>query len=364
MTDDDFLIEEVADGMSASSEEEEDLLADVGGSSLDRLHSWELDSQISQPPTSLPPQPAYNSTPLPADPAAGWDGTTEPVPPNVAQAAAAAALGPGRGAPVLVVDPRAGQADSPVEAVLIRLGFKPRLSLTGASTRDELSSGRYKLVFLRLDNDPTWARMLVTTAAQRWPQLRFVASLPAAAHDHMAALKTAGVADIVPDPLPDDARLLVMLQRTSNTPAPAPSPAMTSRLATPVIPTPVAAPRPPAASEPPSSDVTRLRAELVAAQRRAQDLEAQLALARADKARAPAANAAPDVSGEFKSIITHHPYGPALDQALKAMTAAVDAGQPLAHDELVRHAKNLKAVRAAWKKLEERLGVTKADYRR
>jgi hypothetical protein len=390
MVDDDLIIDENDPDLQGGGEEE-DLLADMEGNSLDRLKSWEQDSQIN----SNPPMPAMGATEalsallggqaprgsptalLPVDEvlAGVARGAPVPVAPNA-----------GRGLPVLVVDP-ANVETSPVEEALRRMGFAPTVCQTGAATRDELSRGRYRMVFLRGDKDPSWMRMLVITALQRWPNLQMVASLPAAAQQHASALKAAGVADVLPDPLPDDLTTLRALQALVPDVIPA---SAVRALTAPSLPamstsTPVSTPafRPQGtpsraassaavpATPPPTrmeggaapgsgkQDLARLTAELAAAQRRAADLDAQLKAVRAERdalKTQPVALPA-GVLGDIKTLWAAHPYGAAMDAAIHHLGNAVGNLPPAEKAAAEKHIKNLRVVRAVHTKVQERLGL-------
>lgn len=393
MTDDDFLIDESDE--DAAGGEEEDLLADVGGSDADRLNQWETDSQISGLPMPTPtPAPQMSARGAvdeldeylsgPSDPAPNaTDDLDELLGPVAAtqEISTSGVVSPavGKDIEVLVVDPRSTSEDSPPELILKRMGFSVTLVETGGAVREALMHGRHEVVFFRIDGDAGWARMLMATSGQKWPNLKFMASVPGGTRNtHLASLQAYGAHQVLEEPLNSDVEVLKALQAVlpdripmSAIPAPAPVRPAPARQVTPgsrAAVAPVRAPPAAAAAAAPApradGELTQVKSALAAAQKRARELEGQLGSARAEtdnlraqvkqlEARPPPAAADGRVA-DLRKILTGHPYATALDHALAYFQGLAEKSP--ADTALARHVKNLRAVRAALKKAEEKLG--------
>jgi hypothetical protein len=277
----------------------------------------------------------------------GQDGEPGPLPSS--SASSMPATRPGRGLSVLVADP-SGLDEGPVDAALQRLGFVPTVCHTAASAREELGTGAYPFAVLRVLGEPGWARLLLASARERSPDVRFLIFVPAAATpSDIGDLRNGGLAQVVSEPLPEDAALFLCIQALR------PDLLPLAKQASEVLLTQI------------RHELERVRLELTgqhqrrdAAERDQRDARQELAVARARMAELETAlrarpAAAPALPAELKPLLAAlQPYGLAMDQALAFLTRlSGQLGQP---GELQRHIKNLHLTRELLKRFEGKTG--------
>ena len=422
--DDDLFIEESHDAVHEEGEEE-DLLADVAQPSLSGWNWGDPESEhLPAPaPTLIPggrnaarpgalPQPGFTPTSDSGDAVISLDvggflgappltvaappprlrdveleellDSPEPEAPSVRLLeSSAVAADAGRGVPILVADPQSSEGESPAATVLARMGFATSLVETAAAARDELNRGSFPVVFLRVTGDAGWARMLVLTGQERWPDVKFMASVPRGGVGVMQQLMECGCADVVEEPLPSDTALLFRLQALipDLLPSQAHNQAMMdemqelrARLTQMVVESEAKAKQMAARAQDAEHrlqgvtaentrrgrELNTVKHELATLKDRASSLEGALAKATADAARKPAGSNPPSAAGdvnthELKTLLAAlHPYAFAMDQALDFLAAA--AKQPGADPELARHVKNLQLVKVVLKRLQAKVG--------
>lgn len=436
MMDDDFLIDEADD---VDDGQEEDLLADVDVPAA--AQSWEWSdppaaSVAAAAPAVLQPDPPADefvesgaTMVMSPDPAAGAPSASGAQPSVFAPASAqppgngradfdaffdeppgtvplATAMAQGvppaprvEGLPALVVEP-VGPTEGTLAGTLQTLGFTVTVVETGSAARDELYNATHRLVFLVVDGDIGWARMLVMATAQRDALVRFVCVLPSENDPAAQQLSAVGAAAVLQG-MPAPARLLAMVKASApelfpNDPE-APQLAaelaaireqLSSRMAATEARAADAEARAQEASRAASerereitgvrsemtgmrqrcevlqdrvlqaeSEVTRLRDALGQAKRQLETSQQATGAAELAAQQAASRTVSSEGNEKLKKLATSvGPYGAALDQALEFLNQASRTAAHGTPAEWARHIKNLTLTRQLMKKLETHAG--------